>query len=245
MTIVGFDTSMAITSACVLSADGRSVSTAPPPAERLFERPDHSAELLPTLASLLEEAGVAWSDVRLIAVGIGPGTFTGLRIGVATARALGSALGVDLAPVSSLAALAAGAARWSGEDGALLLPLIDARRRQVFAALYDEGPALSPRWGPVALGREELIERVSGHASKHRASILATGDWALESRADLEAAGLVVPPADPGLHSVDALDLCRLAQATPPVPADEVRPVYVRQPDAEINLEKSPGLGQS
>ena len=237
MTIVGFDTSMAVTSACALRADGSAFATPPPPVERLFERPEHSAELLPTLAALLGQAGVDWSDVRLIAVGIGPGTFTGLRIGVATARALASSLGVEVAPVSSLAALAATAARWSGDSENPLLPLIDARRRQVFASMYDRGPAEPPKWGPLALGREELIERISDHSSKRGAPTLAAGDWALESRADLEAAGVVVPPADPGLHSVDALDLCRLAQATRPIPADEVRPVYVRQPDAEINLE--------
>jgi tRNA threonylcarbamoyladenosine biosynthesis protein TsaB len=245
MTIIGFDTSMAVTSACVLRPDGRAFATPPPPIERLFERPDHSAELLPTLAALLEEAGRDWSDVRLIAVGIGPGTFTGLRIGVATARGLASSLGVEVAAVSSLAGLAATTARRAGESGRLLLPLIDARRRQVFAALYHRGPAQPPKWGPLALGREELIERVADHSSKPGAPILAAGDWALESRADLEAAGVVVPPADPGLHSVDALDLCLLAQATRPVPADEVRPVYVRQPDAEINFEKSTGLERS
>ena len=103
--------------------------------------------------------------------------------------------------------------------------------------MYDRGPAEPPRWGPLALGREDLIERISDHSSKRGAPTLAAGDWALESRADLEAAGVVVPPADPGIHSVDALNLCRMAQATRPIPADEVRPVYVRQPDAEINLE--------
>src|SRR3954469_3313376 len=92
MTIVGFDTALPVTSACVLLPDGRSFATPPPAPERLLGRPDHSAELLPVLAGLLEEAGVDWPDVRVIAVGVGPGTFTGLRIGVATARALATAL---------------------------------------------------------------------------------------------------------------------------------------------------------
>jgi tRNA threonylcarbamoyladenosine biosynthesis protein TsaB len=235
MTIVGFDTSLPVTSACVLRRDGNSYSTPPPPVERLLGRPDHSAELLPTLASLLDEAGVEWSQVRRIAVGVGPGTFTGLRIGVATARALAGALGIEISPVSSLAALSAGIAGWSPEYDSPLLPLIDARRRQVFAALYNAGPALGPEWGPVAVDRDELIARVEGHVSKRGNPTLAAGDWALESRADLEAAGVVVPPPDSGLHSVDALNLCRLAEGIPPVPPDEVRPVYVRLPDAEIH----------
>jgi tRNA threonylcarbamoyladenosine biosynthesis protein TsaB len=237
VTIVGFDTSLPVTAACVLRLDGRSFSTPPPTLERLFGPPDHSAELLPSLAALLGEAGVDWCEVRRIAVGVGPGTFTGLRIGVATARALASALGVEVSPVSSLAALSAGIAGWSDEYDSPLLPLIDARRRQVFAALYHSGPALAPEWGPLALDREELLARVAGHTSKRGTSTLAAGDWALESRADLETAGVIVPPADPGLHSVNALNVCRLAEGIPPVPADEVRPIYVRLPDAEINLE--------
>ena len=76
--------------------------------------PAHSAELLPALAGLLERAGTGWDEVTAIAVGVGPGTFTGLRIGVATARGLGQALGVPLHPVSSLEALAAGIAAGAG-----------------------------------------------------------------------------------------------------------------------------------
>jgi tRNA threonylcarbamoyladenosine biosynthesis protein TsaB len=235
MTIVGFDTSLPVTSACVLMMDGRSFSTPPPSLERLVGRPDHSAELLPTLAGLLDDAGIDWSEVRRIAVGVGPGTFTGLRIGVATARALASALGIGLIPVSSLAALSVGIAAWSSEYDNPLLPLIDARRRQVFAALYHRGPAREAEWGPLALDRDELLERVSGRTSNRGSPTVAAGDWALESRADLEAAGVVVPPPDPGLHSVDGLNLCRLAEGIPPVPPEEVRPTYVRLPDAEIN----------
>ena len=107
----GFDTSMPVTTACVIPDGGEPVGTPPPSAaRRLPARPTHSAELLPLLAGLLERAGTRWDDVRAIAVGIGPGTFTGLRIGVATARGLAQALGVPLHPVSSLEALAAGLA---------------------------------------------------------------------------------------------------------------------------------------
>ena len=229
MTVVGFDTALPVTAACVLRDDGKAFGVPPPSPERLLGRPDHSAELLPTLARLLGEAGVDWPDVRAIAVGVGPGTFTGLRIGVATARALAHGLGIGLTPVSSLAALAAGLV--DGQDpGRPLLPLIDARRRQVFAALYGRGDLAEPDWGPLALGREELLARIA----ELDPAPMAAGDWTLESRADLEAAGVVVPPADSGLHSVNALHVCRLAERIPSVSPDEVTPVYVRQPDAEI-----------
>jgi tRNA threonylcarbamoyladenosine biosynthesis protein TsaB len=229
MTIVGFDTSMPVTAACVLRDDGLTFATGPPSAQRLLGRPEHSAELLPTLADLLVQAEVEWGQVDQLAVGIGPGTFTGLRIGVATARALGHALGIGISPVSSLAALAAGLAA-DGDRPGPLLPLIDARRRQVFAALY-RGPAAEAEWGPLAIDPEDLLERVAGLDPPP----LAGGDWALESRADLEAAGAIVPPADSGLHAVNALYVCRLAEAIRPVPPEGVTPTYVRLPDAEIN----------
>jgi tRNA threonylcarbamoyladenosine biosynthesis protein TsaB len=230
MTIVGFDTSMPVTAACVLRADGRTFSTPPPGPERLLGPPGHSAELLPALAALLEEASVEWEEVTALAVGVGPGTFTGLRIGVATARALAHALEIGISPVPSLAALAAGLEAAGGEDRPML-PLIDARRRQVFAALYRPGRPLEPEWGPFALDPEELVARLAEGGE----SPLAAGDWALESRADLEAAGALVPPADSGLHAVDALHVCRLAEMIDPIPPAEVTPVYVRLPDAEIN----------
>src|SRR5688572_24871247 len=98
MTLVGFDTSMAVTAACVLPPGREPVRTPAPDPERLLGPPAHSAELLPVLATLLGRAGAEWDDVEAIAVGVGPGTFTGLRIGVATARALAQGLGVPLHP---------------------------------------------------------------------------------------------------------------------------------------------------
>ena len=239
MTLLGFDTSMPVTAACIVRADGRTFSTEPPPADRLAGPPDHSAELLPAIANLLERAEVGWRDLDSIGVGVGPGTFTGLRIGVATARGLGQALGIPLRPVSSLEALAAGLAETAGRTGRALVPLIDARRRQVFAALYRAGPHLELEWGPCALGLDELLARLARAGETPLAirgeTPLAAGDWALESREDLELAGIEVPPSASGLHAVNALHVCRLAEGVEPVEPEQVRPNYVRLPDAEIN----------
>jgi tRNA threonylcarbamoyladenosine biosynthesis protein TsaB len=232
MTIVGFDTSLPVTAACVLRADGRAFVTPPPSPERLLGRPEHSSELLPLLAELLDEAEVDWRDVDALAVGVGPGTFTGLRIGVATARGLAHGLGIGISPVSSLAALAAGLGE--SANGRPLLPLIDARRRQVFAALYRDAAA-EPDWGPLALDPDDLLARIDEADPGPLGRPLAAGDWALESRTDLEAAGAIVPPADSGLHAVNALHVCRLAEAIEPVTPESVKPIYVRLPDAEIN----------
>jgi tRNA A37 threonylcarbamoyladenosine modification protein TsaB len=133
--------------------------------------------------------------------------------------------------LSSLEALAAGLAETSGRPGRALIPLIDARRSQVFAALYRSGAPLELEWGPSALDPAELFERLA----KAGETPLAAGDWALESREDLEAAGIEVPPSASGLHAVNALHVCRLAEEVEPVGPEQVRPIYVRLPDAEIN----------
>jgi tRNA threonylcarbamoyladenosine biosynthesis protein TsaB len=229
MTVVGFDTSMPATTACVIVEGGEPVCSPVPDAARLKAPPEHSAELLPMLAELLERAGSDWDAVRAIAVGVGPGTFTGLRIGVATARGLAQGLGVPLHPVSSLEALAAGLVP-EVEPGRALLPLIDAKRRQVFASLYRAATPLEREWGPLALDAEDLLARVRQVTGPP----LATGDWALESRAHLEAAGIEVPAPDSGLHAVSAVQICRIGMGSEPVAPEQLNPVYVRAPDAEI-----------
>ena len=218
MTILGFDTSTAASSACVLRSDGELFESLPLP-ERLLERPAHAAELLPAIGAVMEEADVGFSDLDAIAVGLGPGTFTGLRIGIATARSLAKANDLPVRGVSSLAVLAAGI------EGELRLPLIDAKRGEVYAALY-EGDQL--RWSPAALGIAALLERL-GEPS---ASPLAAGDGSLRFRDELEAAGVVVAPPDSPLHVVSAGHLCRRALDAPDTAPEQVVPDYLREPDA-------------
>jgi tRNA threonylcarbamoyladenosine biosynthesis protein TsaB len=217
VTIVGFDTSTAATTACVLRDDGEAFETLPR-AERLLGPPGHSRELLSSVAEVMERAGVQWADVHAIAVGIGPGTFTGLRIGVASARAMATARRIPVHPVSSLAALAA------GMESPRALPLIDAKRGEVFAALYDGEDEL---WPPFAAGPERLIERVREAAL----TVTAAGDGSLRFRAELEAGGIELGPA--GAHAVRGLHICRLASLVPAVPPEAVLPNYLRDPDAK------------
>jgi tRNA threonylcarbamoyladenosine biosynthesis protein TsaB len=222
VTLVGFDTSTAATSACVLHTDGRVFEHVPPP-ERLREPPGHSRELLPLVAESMERAGVGWADVDGIAVGVGPGTFTGLRIGVATARALATAAGLPVHPVSSLAALAA-AARQADEPR--VLALIDARRGELFAALFEDGRQVVE---PFAVRPEQLGQR----AGVELAGAVAVGDGSLRFRQILEAAGVRVPPDGSELHVVRALHVCRLAAEVPAQHPEAVLPTYIRDPDAE------------
>lgn len=244
MTLAGFDTSLPTTSACIVREDGEAFFTPPPPPERLLGAARHSAELLPELDRRMAESGARWQDVESIAVGIGPGTFTGLRIGVATARALAQALEVGVRPVSSLEALAAGvaASEWGGHA---VLALIDARRNQVFAALYDveeasgEGDAdgvdaasrLRTLWQPAVLDPDVLLKRVRGLTQP----VVCAGDWAIRFEGELAGAGAGVPSPESGIHSVSALQICSLAIAVKPIAPKDVYPTYLRLPDAEIN----------
>ncbi|HEX8053849.1 MAG TPA: tRNA (adenosine(37)-N6)-threonylcarbamoyltransferase complex dimerization subunit type 1 TsaB [Thermoleophilaceae bacterium] len=218
MTVLGFDTSTAATSACLLRADGEAFESVPTPAE-LFGRPGHARELLPRAAAVMERAGVGFGDLAAVAVGVGPGTFTGLRIGVATARGLAHAHGMELRPVSSLAALAAGI------DAPLRLALIDARRGELFGALHDEA---GERWEEFVAAPEALAGRV--HELDDRP--LAAGDGAVRFRELLEAAGVRVAPDEAEAHAVRALHVCRLAATAQPVAPEAVLPNYLRAPDA-------------
>jgi tRNA threonylcarbamoyladenosine biosynthesis protein TsaB len=219
VTLLGLDTSTAAASACVLRADGESFEVVPPP-ERLQAPPAHAAELMPAVADAMARAEVGWGELGAIAVGVGPGTFTGLRIGVATARALASASGLPLRRVSSLAALAAGI------DAPLRLPLIDARRGELFGALYEGDSQL---WTPFAAAPEELIERV------RRDSItpMAAGDGSVRFRGMLEAAGIQVAEDDSQAHVVRAIHICRLGVEAPDEPPEAILPDYLRDPDAK------------
>ena len=219
MNLIGFDTATAASSACVLRADGEAFEVEPPP-EALERRPAHAAELMPAVQRAMDESGLAFGDLDAIAVGRGPGSYTGLRIGVATARALAQALGVPLRPVSSLAALAAGI------EAPLRLALIDAKRGELFAALYEDGEA---RWPPFVERPEAVAERVRAESL----TPLAAGDGSLRFAQLLEAAGIEVAPGGSRLHVVRALHLCRLAADTPEAAPETVLPDYLRPPDAQ------------
>ena len=220
MSILGMDTSTAASAVCVLRGDGEAFEVAPEPAA-LGAPPAHARELMPAVATVMEQAGLGYRDLDAIAVGVGPGTFTGLRIGIATARALAGANDLPLKPVSSLAALAAGI------EAELRLPLIDAKRGELFAALY--GADGEPRWGPLAEPPKDVAERVRADA----ATPLAAGDGSVRFRGVLEAAGIRVLPDESGSHVVRALHVCRLAAQVPGTPPQAVRPDYLRAPDAK------------
>jgi tRNA threonylcarbamoyladenosine biosynthesis protein TsaB len=215
--ILGFDTATPATAVAVLPHHGEPVELRHDPASG--ERPGHAAQLLPLARRALVTAGATFADVRRIGVGVGPGTFTGLRIGVATARALAQATGAELAAISTLDALAEvpGA-------GHHVLAVIDARRGEAFAASYRAGERTA---GPVALAPDDLATL----ADPAQGPWLAVGDGAVRFRDRLEPA-VDVPVDASTLHRVSALAVCRLARTGPSVDRDALLPEYVRAPDA-------------
>jgi tRNA threonylcarbamoyladenosine biosynthesis protein TsaB len=240
MRVLAFDTATRAT-AVALCGVGDAVYVArddPPPGAR----PGHATHLLPLIAGVLERAAVGWEEVERIAVGVGPGTFTGLRIGIATARALAQARNIPLVGVSTLQSLALAAQRGrlpsAGSEPLpqsldVVLAVLDARRGEVFAAGWriDEAEVFDAALlNPRAIAPEALVELVAPLGP----SALAVGDGAVAFREVLERAGCFIPQDDSPLHRVTAAHHCRLAGGLPATVPDEVRPDYLRAPDAEI-----------
>jgi tRNA threonylcarbamoyladenosine biosynthesis protein TsaB len=193
-------------------------------------RPRHSELLLSEIERAVETGG-GWDRVGRIAVGIGPGSYTGLRIGIATARALAQARELPLAPVSSLAALARGIAAHPGTEGRPLLPVLDARRGQVFASLHaSDGELL---WGPVVAAPDELAARVASGPAP-----LAAGDGALRFAPELEVAGVAVAPREDAVHRIRGRHICALGVKANQADPAQVQPIYLRVPDAKRWLDR-------
>ena len=215
--ILGFDTATPATVVAVLPDEGEPVELRhePPPGER----PGHANQLLVLARRALDVVGADFADVRRIGVGVGPGTFTGLRIGVATARALAQATGAEVVPVSTLEALAAAA-----DTDRPVLAVLDARRGEAYAAAYRGRQRLV---APMAIAPDGL----AALADPRHGPWLAVGDGAVRFRDRLEPAVEVPADASP-LHGASALAVCRLAREAQPVDRDALLPEYVRLPDA-------------
>lgn len=224
MRVLAFDTATPATAVALAGFGQRPVEARDDPAPG--ERPGHAARLLPLIADVLDQAGAGWDQLDRIAVGTGPGTFTGLRIGIATARALATAAKLPLVGVSTLESLAVAARTEADKDDAVLA-VLDARRGEAFAAAWkNEEPVLAP----AALAPEALAEA----ARELGPGTVAVGDGALAFRAVLEAAGAFVPVDGSNLHRVTAAVHAEIARARPAADRDDVDPEYIRLPDAEL-----------
>lgn len=229
--ILGLDTATRATAVALVDAEGRVLEARDDPPRG--ERPRHVTRLLPLCVAVLDQAGIGFGELARFAVGVGPGTFTGLRIGVATARALARAAEVPLVGVSTLQSLALGAVGLADRSPPAVGAVLDARRGEAFAAVWSAGPPGrlgEPLVAPGAFTPETLAERVESLQSP----LLAVGEGAIEFRLVLERSGAFVPDDAAEAHRVSAVGHCRIARQLPPADPDQVSPQYLRLPDAEI-----------
>ena len=215
MLILAFDASTPVTT--VALANDREVL-----AEVSATTRGASETLLPAVHAALDLAGEDLGSVERVLAGVGPGTFTGIRIASATARALSAGTGISLAKNSTLDALAAPALSCSGDVFAVL----DARRGQVFARRFSEA---GPTTGLYCVRPEELS--VEGGP-------FVVGDGAVCYRESLSGLGRIPPDGSP-LHRVTAVGHVISADLTP-VDPEELVPIYVREPDAEVRRDLNP-----
>ena len=175
----------------------------------LGERSSRAVRILEDIHGVLAAAGLAADDVERLVVGRGPGSYTGVRMGLITARTLAFSLRIPAAGVSTLAALA------EGSPGAV--PVIDARRGEVFGLVAGETICVTPGDLPVAPG------------------VTCVGDGALRYRVELAGRGAIVPPDDAEVHVPWARHHAALARGFGA--EDALEPIYLREPDAERALK--------
>jgi tRNA threonylcarbamoyladenosine biosynthesis protein TsaB len=215
--ILALDASTPVTTVAVARGNDREVL-----AEVSTTGRGASETLLPAIQAALDLAGEAPDSVELVLAGVGPGTFTGIRIAAATARALSAGTGMALARNSTLDALAAPALSCSPD----VLAVLDARRGQVFARRFS---GTGPTTDIYCVRPEELL--VEGEP-------ILVGDGAVRYREVLTGLGRI-PPDDSPLHRVTAAGHVVSADLTPVGPQDLV-PIYVREPDAEVRKDLNP-----
>jgi tRNA threonylcarbamoyladenosine biosynthesis protein TsaB len=237
MVILALDTTTKAAS-CAVARDGVVLCEEGGDAER-----EHAAHLPGDLMMLLGQTTLTLSDIDAFAVATGPGSFTGLRIGIATMQGLAFATGKPLIGISGFDALAEIACRLKPEAaGARIATWVDAWRGEVYAAVYDVVPPEDghhpagessgiprPIEPPVVAHPRDLLRGLAGHDT------IFIGDGAVTFRDLIEEQmgghARVADPASPRL----AAAIARLAAAQTEFPApDAVRPLYVRRPDAEL-----------
>lgn len=233
MKTVGFDTATDDTVVAGLDGDRAVAERVIAPADS--GRPLHSQTLLEAATDAADALG-GWNEVDRIAVGLGPGTFTGIRIGVATAAGLALSTGVPAVGVSTLAALGVSLARESGLEGPVV-PVLDARRGEIFAGLYNHaGRELEP---PFVCPPDELAARIDEYTSRLPQPPLVGGPGAVRFVRELDRAGIHVPCPESALHRLSGRAVCELgAGAARSQPGKPLEPIYLRVPDAQLWLER-------
>jgi tRNA threonylcarbamoyladenosine biosynthesis protein TsaB len=191
----------------------------------------HAESLTPSIDFLRRQARVDLREIGCVAVDVGPGLFTGLRVGIATGKAIAHALRVPMIGVSSLD-LVAFPVRWSPR---LIVVAIDARRGEVFTATYRQVPGGIQRLGDQAVCSPDDL---AGDLVATGEDVLLVGDGALRYHEAFVDFGRV-DVGDQGLAHPSAASLVQLAHAQALreefVQPSDLEPLYLRKPDAEVN----------
>ncbi len=223
MTILGIDSS-AVSAGCAIVKDDRVLSEG-----FVNIGLTHSQTLMPLIDSTLKGAGIALEDVDQIAVSHGPGSFTGVRIGIATVKGLAFAGGIPCVGVSTLAAIAYGAACADG----VLCPVMDARREQVYNALFDcRNGEVSRRCEDRAIAVKELAEEISAIEE----TVWLCGDGAQLCMDALGDKCKNLRMVSPAVRWQRGYGVAMAAQGQQAVDAAALVPVYLRLPQAEREL---------
>ena len=227
---------------CALVGEGGVVA-----ATRLALPRRHAEALAPQMRFVCEQAGIALADIDAVAVDHGPGLYTGLRAGLATAKATAAALGVGVAPIGSLEALAHGAAAVA-QPGETVLSVLDARRGEVFWAWYRvtaSPPSASrlvrlraPQVGPPA----ELLVALTSPGDRPSGRTVVVGDGALRYADLLAAPNAVLAGAELRFPSPAAVALLGRERALTArtVAPEQVDALYLRSPDAQPQPSSGP-----
>lgn len=202
----------------------------------LHHKKTHSQKLMPAIAMLLEEAEVPREQVAGVAVACGPGSFTGLRIGITTAKSLAQVWQVPVLPVPTLDALAF---NLTGNPG-IICPILDAQRDQVYTALYQDGKRLTDYLAINWRELEEIIEQYD--------QVTFLGDGVEAFYTEIMGLGQKAKLAPPHLRmpkagSVALLGWELLKHGDIPE-LFSVSPLYIRKSEAEVNYEKKMGKGE-
>jgi tRNA threonylcarbamoyladenosine biosynthesis protein TsaB len=233
--VVGFDTATTDTAVCAMR--GGEVLHEATLGLTAEGSPQHSTALLAEVEQAAAAAG-GWGQVGRIAVGRGPGSFVGIRIGLATARGLAASTGVPAAGVCTLDALGRAMTEKSSPSAVPLLGIerrkhsgslavLDARRGEIFASLYS--PSGERLWEPFVAAPEVLADRLA----ELPGPVLAAGPGAVRFRQELADRDLDIPDdADP-VHRVSARHICALSEAGGYGDGDSLDPIYLRPPDAQ------------
>lgn len=224
MKLLAIDTSSSAT--VVVAADGDRLAVREHrPSGR--ERPQHTASSLVLANEALREIALGWDDLVRIGVGIGPGSFTGLRSGIAAAAGLARSLGCGVVAVPTTLQYAH-AVRAALPSAGAVLAVVDGRRGELFAERFSNGLAGA---GLERIRRDELA--MLGDLT----GVLACGDGAVLEAAAFSGLGAEMP-ANPALNMLQASSLAALTADGDPVDPDAVRPVYGRDADAVPTAER-------